>query len=878
MHFVIILYYHHLYKTLSQLLFNQITARHSVYCISLMIVVIAGCYSGAPMPEKSTTIRQSGAGRSLDTWFLSRMDGRGLIGIDRWVDAFHKRKSILRGESLNQGWYSLGPDNIGGRTLCIAIHPDNPDVIYAGSASGGLWKTTNAGKGASAWTQVSIGHPVLAVSSILMDPAKPNTILIGTGEMYSPGNNRPGTINRYTRGTYGTGIYKSIDGGQSWYQTLTWETGQMRSIQKLVANPKNPSTIFAATSEGLYRSYNGGDDWSFIFPLSMVQDIYIHPVDTQNVIIGSGGYLVEDAGLYRSMNGGNAFFKLENGLPPMYTGKVGLAASASEPDIIYCYISNVNNGLGLFKSLDGGESWSFINGTDITLWQGWYALGIAVDPEEANTIVVGGVDVFRSGDGGQFVVQSGIWETGLMGKIPAGGPEGPPYYIHADIHQVVFHPERKNEIWFATDGGIFISEDKGFTFEGRNGGYQTTQFYGTFSSSFQDEWFAIGGLQDNGSAIYDGTKSWSKVVGGDGMATAIHVNDDNKVIASLPSSVPYFSGDRGMNFEKSDLPFYPLEKKPFHGPIAQSLSLPDVVFAGGQRLYRSNLFGTPGTWEALAETPVIDDHVITHIATAPSNGQLVVVVTSPDPLEGVGFPGSKILVSTTGGAGDNWKEGIGLPSAYCSDLTIHMTNSNIMWATFSTYGVPAIYKTTDGGKNWSPQTGGLPDIPVNCITIDPFDPHHIYIGTDLGVFFSSDEGLSWQPSFMGLPEVCMVMDLSINLVGKKIRAVTHGSGVYEAYLVSSGVSVEPLLPAASSLVIFPVPAKDYVRLELTIDRLPFPERIEILDFQGRSLMQAAWPKGSRYMDIALASIPSGVYLVTVHNVTAVATHQLVVQK
>lgn len=846
------------------------------YLILTLFVGLAllGASCGELRDPPKKPFRQSGAGRSLDLWAARRMAADGSLSMDSWTRAFEARyAAVLRGGN-QVTWQSLGPHNIGGRTLCVAFHPTDPDIVYAGSASGGLWVTHTAGLGADAWDPVPLGHPVLGVSAILIDPDNPDRMWIGTGEMYSNGVVRPGTINRFTRGTYGMGILRSLDGGKTWQPSLDWSYGDMRGVQDLAFNPKDPNTIYAATSEGLYRTYDAGESWAFILQVPMAVDLYIHPVDTQVVLVTAGSFFTPQSGLYRSVNGGSSFTKVTNGFPVDYTGKAMLAGAPSQPDRIYAYPADAENGLGLFLSNDKGASWQKVNQTDISLYQGWYSHHLDVSPDDPNQLLAGGIDVYRSPNAGGFLVQTGIWEAGAYGKVPAGGPEGPPYYVHADVHAIRFHPSRPAEAWIATDGGLFVTKDAGLNFEGRNGGYQTQQFYARFSSSHDDPDFAIGGLQDNATAIYEGDKEWVRVLGGDGLSTEIDPANDERIIGSIQNLLLHRSLDRGQNFENVAPPLPFDEKRAFNGAVRLDPNQTSRVYAGGQRLYRSNDFAAPGSWMPLSNDPMDGNNIITSIEIDPNDGEHLLVVTSSDPVEQGPVNTGKVLVSFSGGQTGTWVAGQGLPNRYCTSVVFHPYLSDIVLATFGGFGGPHLYRSIDGGLNWAPWGSGLPDLPANAVAFDPFAPEQVYLGNDMGVWFSEDGGAGWVPFGQGLPEAAMVLDLSVSSAKKTLRAATHGSGVFEAPLYSQDVATDGVGSSGRSLLrrAYPNPC---VR-DLWLDLEPSSERFELtlLDRNGRSVARQTTQVTP--MHWSLPDLPTGVYWLEVRSGRHRETHRLVI--
>ena len=370
----------------------------------------------------SESIETSEAGRAMDEWYQHRMDKDGQLDVGAWVRAF--QQANLR--TTDQGkWESIGPKNIGGRTLCVAFHPTDPDIVFAGSASGGLWVTKSGGVGPNAWERIPIGLPVLGVSSILIDPLNPNRMWIGTGEMYNANMASPGTISRYTRGTYGIGILMTEDGGQSWSASLDWSVGGLRAIQKLILNPLNHNILYAGTSIGLFRSDNGGNSWYKLIDHSMITDLWVHPIDTAQLIMTVGSFFTPGSGVYRSINSGQTFSLVTNGIPNDYTGKAMLGSVPSDPNQLYCSVANALEGLGLYHSVDRGKNWTLVNATDVPKYQGWYSHALAVSPADPDYLLYGGIDMHRSFNGGDFLIQVSYWEEWLFGKVPAGGPEGP---------------------------------------------------------------------------------------------------------------------------------------------------------------------------------------------------------------------------------------------------------------------------------------------------------------------------------------------------------------------------------------------------------------------------------------------------------------------
>ncbi|MBK7408072.1 MAG: hypothetical protein IPJ40_08410 [Saprospirales bacterium] len=500
---------------------------HNAALILLLLVFAAAC-----QPKPKTP---SGAGLALEFWSMSRSYPDGKIHSDQWAAEFMrlKQRATLRGGGLGEAWKALGPKNFGGRTLCLAFHPNNPDILFAGSAGGGLWKTETAGIGAEAWTYIPTGFPVLGVGAIAIDPTDPDVLYIGTGEVYNYTAANPGVVSRFTRGTYGIGILKTTDGGATWTKSLDWPLEELTGVQDILINPENTQTVYAATTEGLFRTYNGGQTWENIHPKSMAVDLHMHLTDTSLLWVTHGNNMSPDRGVYRTQDGGQTFELLSNGIPTNYTGKTLLALCPSKPDQLYASVADSGNGLGLYVSDDKGDSWHLVNATDVPKYQGWYSHDLAVRPNNANFLVYGGIDAYISGNGGVNLTQTAYWYYWYLGLTQPGEPEGPSNYVHADIHAVYFHPIKTNNVYLATDGGIFVSENSGYSWEARNGGYQTQQFFANFSNSTTDSFSRWGGCRTMPppcmSARMAGGASWG--------ATACRRPFTRKTIASF--SLPF---------------------------------------------------------------------------------------------------------------------------------------------------------------------------------------------------------------------------------------------------------------------------------------------------------------------------------------------------
>ncbi|MEM1120369.1 MAG: T9SS type A sorting domain-containing protein [Bacteroidota bacterium] len=777
------------------------------FFISFLIVLCSCQQQQSPTKPIAQLTPQSGAGQALDMWTLQRSYPNRMIATSNLTTAFNDRQTTALSRNSEANWESIGPKNIAGRTLKLAFHPTDTQTVFLGSASGGLWKTTSAGLGVEAWERVDLGFPVLAVSSIAISQSNPDVMYIGTGEMYNSEETKPGVVNRLTRGTYGFGIFKSTDGGISWEKSLDWSYQDMRAVQDIVFNPLDENVLYAATSIGLMKSENAGADWTIIHDIPMAVDVEVNPVDTNIVYVTHGSLFQENSGIFRSDNSGDSFKKLRIGIPTTYSGKAILTVDPADAKTLYASVADAFVSRGLYRSSNNGESWVRANQEDIAMFQGWYSHDVAIHPSNPRTVIQVGIDVWKSDNRGFTMEQQTSWLRAEFGKNPIGVPDGPPDYVHSDIHQAIFHPLLPNTLFLATDGGVFVSEDGGKTFASRNGGLQTTQFYANFANSTTNADFAIGGMQDNSTAIYTGDFAWTRVIGGDGMSAAIDPEQDNIIYGSAQLLNVFRSTDGGQNFED----IAPGAIQPaFSAPFEIAPSNPRVLYAGGRLLFKSTDRGN--NWSTPNSNFIDDGNAILKIAVSPNNLNHLLVSTAPN-ITGI----ANIFSSTDGGL--NWNRLVGLPDRIATDLVFHPENPDVAFITFGGFRSFHVYQTMDGGQNWFPIDNNLPDIPHNSLVIDPTQPDNIYIANDLGVYMSEDAGGTWSPFMEGLPEVTLAMHLSISPANQKLRVATHGNGVFETDLVGKVISSLPQESVPQPLTLgqnFPNPVRNQTTIPFTL--------------------------------------------------------------
>lgn len=753
------------------------------------------------LPSEPEEEEMSGAGKSLDAWSLSRSYPSEKVKPHKFSQAHQIKKNLTPTSASQQSnWEPLGPQNFAGRILTIALDPNNTNTLYAGAASGGLWKSINDG---GTWEYVPTNMPVLGVSSIVINPDNSDEMLIGTGEVYgdfdindnipNQGTGQGYTI-RYRRGTYGIGILKTTDGGQTWDYSLDWsEESELKGVNCIKMSPFNPNILYAGTSHGLLRSTDLGSTWTTIMDAPNVMNIAMHPTIDGTMLVGVGTFESDSRGVYRSTDGINF---IQVGLPD-FSGKAMLDFSVSDPNIAFASIGNYDESVGLFRSEDGGINWSLVNDYDYAKYQGWYAHDVAINPNNSSTVLVGGINVYRSTNNGGTLIPESDWLLWNLSAFPIEGPEQPAGdFIHADIHDILYHPTIPNKIYVASDGGVFKSENDGLDFISANTGLQTVQFYQNFSSSMTDENFALGGLQDNATTIYRGNLAWERKIGGDGFGTLIDPNDDRNVWGSLYYMRLFYSKNKGVNFisNSGNLPgcvgVDPACFCNFSAPICFAPSSTNLrIYGASNIVYR--IENGSDRIETNNGNPLDGNNPVNCLAASPTNEDLVYAGTAP-----LYSNQAKMFKSENGG--DSWTNVTnGLPDRFPMDIKVDPCDDEKVYVTFGGYDLTShVYRTEDGGGLWFPIGTDLPDIPTNTILIDPENTDHIYIGNDIGVFVSTDGGTTFSSYSTGLPDACLVMSLSFTPVNRKLRIATHGNGAYQASLLHTQ---EPYIAKADEL-------------------------------------------------------------------------------
>lgn len=744
--------------------------------------------------EEEENEKESGAARQLNSWFQAKgypnPENISLKYLKAWEEFKEIKKrsdenNVLDRTGSASNWAQLGYSTtnggtrIGGRIVCMAIDPNNTNNLWVGSASGGIWKSTDAGAN---WVAVPTGLPVLGVSSIIVNPSNSNIIYAGSGEVYHTEVNVMGFNVWKTRGTYGIGVIKSTDGGATWSQAMTKVSSDLFAIQSLAFQPGTPTTVYACATDGLYRSTDSGLTWSKIYTGINVRDIAINPSNTDQIVISVGNMTNATKGIFRTTNGNNAsptWAKISSGLPASYEGHIKLdnvGASVLAASI------GVSSGTSneIYRSTDFGANWSVVSSSNHCSYQFWFAHTVAINPFFTDSVLYGGVDLYRHKT------------SPTTGRATISGP-------HADHHDIKFDPLRRGTVYVCNDGGVYKSTNGGSTFSAINNGLNATQFYASLGVSKTNASRMAGGLQDNGQVIFNGTNwvqpTWN---GGDGTSAAISPTNDNIILISRDARAikrTANGGTSGSELTGSWWGFDGDSRTAFAAPIAFAPTNGSIVYQASDNLHKSTDAGASFSNNTLgsgvpATTPnnFVEQRHKTGIALAvsPTNANKVYVSTSPfaqydNDVNNIYVNGQpNVLKTTTGNTPFTSIKGT-LPDRFVMDFAISDNNDDSVYVVLGGFGTSHVYLSPNGGTTWLDRGAGLPDVPFNAIVIDPVNESTIYAGCDFGVYVSPDRGATWYDYNTGFYDATLVMDLQID-ANKKLIAATHGKGVFRSDL------------------------------------------------------------------------------------------------
>jgi len=713
-----------------------------------------------------------------DWFFMQRAYPLGEIPLEKYYEAVEQSKrmqQLSRARQVNP-WILRGPTNIGGRISDIEMSPTSFDTIYAGIASGGVFKSTDAGLN---WFPIFDESYTLSIGDLVVDPTNPNIIYVGTGEVNGGG----GSV------TYGgNGVYKSTDGGISWIHLGLEPT---EYISRIVIDPINPQRVFLGAmgklfgknyERGLYRSTDGGVSWQnklFISDSTGCIDVAINPGNPDIVYAAMWerirrpdrrSYGGSTCGLYRSTDGGENWLELVNGIPnnSPSVGRIGISVCESAPEIIYAiYADNIGYFAGVYKSINDGESWIRTNDSGLSgLFSsfGWWFGNIRVDPGNPANVFVLGLDVYKTTNGGS----SWSYSSGSM---------------HVDQHGMYIHPLNPNFIVAGNDGGVYKSSNGGSSWI-KVSIMPITQFY-TCEVDYQSPNRYYGGTQDNGTnrTLTGNLNDWSMIYGGDGFYVLVDPSDNNYVYAESQYGGFGRSTNGGNSFTYGLNGVSGSDRFNWNTPFIINPSNPATLYLGTHRVYKT--INRAASW-----TPISPD-----LTNGPPGGNLVygtittlaAAPSDPDVIY-AGTDDANVWVTSNGGT--NWTNiSVSLPERWVTRVAVDPYNAQTAYVTLSGYRydeyLPHVFRTIDAGVSWQNISSNLPDAPVNDIIVDPNIAGRLYVGTDVGVFYTDSLGVSWNYLGTSLPN-SPVTDLVLHNPTRTLIAATYGRSMYSIDL--SGIT------------------------------------------------------------------------------------------
>ena len=795
-----------------------------------------------------------------DFMFVQRAYPTGEIKTDAYSKAIQwKKQQADRNNTVLPVWEFSGPLNVGGRISDIEIPIDASETYYVGAASGGIFKTIDAGAN---WVPIFDEQEMLSIGDIEISKNNTDIIWVGTGEVNAGGG---------SLAYDGNGIYKSEDAGLTWQAKGLPASG---SVGKVLIDPNDDEIIFVGamgplfrkdSNRGVYRSINGGDTWEqrlLVSDSTGIIDMAIHPNNGDIVYAASWErirrptnrqYGGETSRIYRSQDGGDTWSELSNGLPsdPNSKGRISIDISQSNPNVLYAfYTDKIGNVEGTFKTIDGGDTWTEVNSISNGTSYHWWFGGIFIDPTNENIIYNSGFVMEKSVDGGM------TWNSTFPN-------------VHVDQHAMAFNPLVPGEVLIGNDGGLYVSNDDGNS-SLKNNSLPITQFY-RFYVDAQNSDKIYGGSQDNSTIRTQtgGISDWQVIYGGDGFQPIVDPTNTNVIYALSQRGNLGKSSNNGISFSGALSGIPSSDTNNWDTALTLDPNDSQTLYYGTQKVYKTT--NAAGNWTSispdLSNGPYagnLDFGTVTSIDVSPINSNVIVAGTDD----------GNVWETSDGGA--NWtKISDALPNRWVTKVLASREDVNSLYVTFSGYRYGEddghVYKSTDSGENWLDISEGLPDIPINDIVQDQYG--NLFLGTDIGVLSSLDDGANWEPFGENMPSV-VINDLFIHEASEYMYAATYGRSSYKMDIGENvlGIHNNPLV---SGFSMYPNPASNLVTISL--DDPSENSSITIYDQLGRIVLNKDIENESDEVPLSLDELNKGVYYVYLISNSMKFTKKLIIK-